>query len=279
MAHWTVLAVCGVILTAAVAHVLTGLSHTLAVAGGWSAAPDFVGRIERRLRFRVHSSLPDQPGMPRFYWRGLRGMILRPWSTRAGAFHLDLTGGRPVDHFVMDPVPNPYGGHVPTGQVGSVFLWPAKTEMLLLDGRSVLAFAENGGLAGTAERQWPETSGAVPLPALSQHRPLLYLVTAPLSQYDTARRLLQRAPAGPVLAAATQWDSPANDADVVAAVKDVRNYFRTLLVTEDADLARYAGAKDVAVVCIGTATPAAADRATFLTDWDALLKRLSPPQP
>jgi len=278
-ARWTIATVCSLVLLAAIAQVLTGLSHTLAVAGGWSAAPDFVSRIEQGLRFRVHSSLPDQPGMPRFYWRGMRDMLLRPWHTRRGAFHLDLTGGRRVDHFVMDPVPNPYGGHVPTGEVGSVFFWPTGTELLLLDSRCVLAFDDNNRLSARAPQRWSQTSGAVPLVELSQRRPLLYLVTAPLSQYNTARRLLRRAPAGPVLSAATQWDLPATDAELVAAVKEVRKHFHTLLVTADAHLAGYAAKADLDVICVG-AEPVGVGRgpAVFLDSWAALLDRLMPSQ-
>ena len=287
LAGWWVLAVCGGVGLAGVAMVAwTGL-HTLDVADKWAISPDYVARQDRYVRFRVKGPLSSRAISTGFYLRGLRREILSPVTNPDGLSFVGQGSRDAPDRMVLCLVPNPYSGCVPIGANGWAFLWPNGTELLLLDVQALPIFHADGTLVEDAEDRGLAASRIDVLRRLSELRPLAYLISTPLGQYDRARAILRRAPAGAVLAAASQWAAPAGLEDMAYMVNDVRWHLQRwpLLATEDPELARSTLAAQRARGYMGSAQkvflvgphPPLPAPGVNVPDWNALAERLSGP--
>lgn len=291
-----VVAAGGVLVAAAMVQ---GFPHTLETTHSWSLAPDSIWRTSGGLG-------PEEGSYTLVYSRPMLPHKLNLFYVREpgqAARRASNDSEKPVSYLRLHPhpspglvpfrvVPNPYSGFTSICDNALLEVFPLGTEVLVLDTRSVLAMSANGSLSPLAEQDWPTTSASVPMAALARSRPMVYLLTAPLRDYDRARTLLRRGPAGAVLAASADFDQPARVSSMLGAMRSrlwlaVRQ--PPMLATEDPVLAADAAAAGVQVYLVGASTPPATTSPTtlpphrtvgpprpviVLPDWQALLGQL-----
>jgi hypothetical protein len=274
--RWLMLGLAAGIGVGVCALVMLGLRYSAAGGAGWAVAADDVTSDDRNILPPVYLLPPAGQRMPEMLGRRLGGPLRPCYVSRSGSAVLLLGRQSEPDVLEYQAIANPYGGHVIAGEMGRILVRPIHTESIVLDGRCCLPMNADGTLARHAA-----TAGlTIPVEAMSRlgsTRPLIVLVTAPLTDYHPARRAIREAADAFVLPASTSFDRPADAEDFVATLQYIRTRLRgePQVVTQDAELARAAVRAKRAVYFVGAWSGEPLDGCTVVKDWRDLAETLA----